>query len=101
MKRVFFFLFCAAAIAAWCPASFAARQIVNADAPISADGILSGVDMAGLVTLTVGTIGGAKTDIFTSNTALASFPLAVSTTASSQGSIVFNSDSDVFGNKIR
>ncbi|MGD0596648.1 MAG: autotransporter domain-containing protein [Sedimentisphaerales bacterium] len=103
MKRIFFLLVFVAAIAAWCPLSFAARQTAVGPGiiPLDADGVLNGVDMSvsGITgTLSVGVPGGPEMDIFTSNTSLATFPLAVSTSASSQGNIVFNSSSTVYGN---
>jgi uncharacterized protein with beta-barrel porin domain len=103
MKRILFLLVLAAAITVWCPLSFAARQTAVGPGiiPLDADGVLNGVDMSvsGITgTLTVGVPGGPEMDIFTSNTSLAAFPLAVSTSASSQGNIVFNSSSTVFGN---
>ncbi|MDB5380384.1 MAG: hypothetical protein JWO26_16 [Rhodospirillales bacterium] len=68
--------------------------------PLDATGILGGVAMSASATtgtLSVGVIGGPQTDIFTSNTALISGATAVSTAASSEGNIVFNSSSTVFG----
>jgi hypothetical protein len=63
--------------------------------------VLNGVAMSAsgtTGTLSVGVVGGPEMDIFTSNGALATVPPAVSTAASSQGNIVFNSGSIVFGN---
>src|SRR4051812_33561196 len=48
-------------------------------------------------TLSVGVVGGPQMDIFSSNAALVSPFQAVSTAASSQGNIVFNSGSTVNG----
>ncbi len=86
----------------WCPTSFAQRQTAVGPGIIalSPTGVLNGVDMSGsgtTGTLTVGVLGGPEMDIFTSNTSLAHFPLAVSTAASSQGNILFNSSSTVYG----
>ena len=103
MKLKLFLLSLGAALAAWCPASFAQQQTAVGPGitPLSATGVLNGVAMSvsGITgTLSVGVVGGPAMDIFTSNTALASVPPAVSTAASSQGNIVFNSSSTVFGN---
>jgi len=103
MSRRLFLLSFAAAIAAQSPASFAQRQqaVGPGIIPLNATGVLNGVDMSAsgtTGTLSVGVVGGPQTDIFTSNTALATVPPAVSTAASSQGNIAFNSSSTVFGN---
>ncbi len=68
--------------------------------PLSVAGGLSGVDMSAsgpTGTLTVGTLGGPQTDILSSNNPFVAGPIAVSTAASSQGNIVFNSSSTVYG----
>ncbi|MBR0657267.1 autotransporter family protein [Plastoroseomonas arctica] len=68
--------------------------------PLDTTGILGGVSMSASATtgtLSVGVLGGPQTDIFTQNAALISGATAVSTAASSQGNIVFNSSSTVFG----
>lgn len=68
--------------------------------PLSVAGSLSGVDMSAsgtTGTLTVGTLGGPQTDILSSNNPFVAGPVAVSTGASSQGNIVFNSSSTVYG----
>ena len=103
MKLKFFLLLLVAALAVWCPPGFAQRQLAVGPGiiPLNATGVLNGVDMSASATtgtLSVGVVGGPAMDIFTSNTALATLPLAVSTAASSQGNIVFNSSSTVFGN---
>jgi uncharacterized protein with beta-barrel porin domain len=103
MKFRPFILALVAALVAWCPPSFAQRQtaVGPGTIPLSATGVLNGVDMSGsgiTGTLSVGVVGGPQMDIFTSNVALATVPPAVSTAASSQGNIVFNSSSTVFGN---
>jgi uncharacterized protein with beta-barrel porin domain len=103
VKFRFFLLLFLAAIAAWCPPSFAQRQLAVGPGiiPLNATGVLNGVDMSASATtgtLSVGVVGGPAMDIFTNNTALATVPPAVSTAASSQGNIVFNSSSTVFGN---
>lgn len=103
MNRPLFLLFFLAAVAAQCPASFAQRQqaVGPGIIPLNAAGVLNGVDLSAsgtTGTLNVGVVGGPEMDIFTSNTALATVPPAVSTAASSQGNIVFNSSSTVFGN---
>ena len=88
---------------AWSQQSFAARQVAVGILPIplSADGMLEGVDMqgnAGTGTLIVGTVGGPQTDIFSDNKPVGTVPgLAVSTDASSLSNITFNSSSTVFG----
>lgn len=80
--------------------SFAQRQTASGSGPVqlTPTGELNGVDLTGNPTLTVGVVGGPETDIFTSNSSLASTPLAVSTFTSSQGNIQFNSSSTVYGN---
>jgi uncharacterized protein with beta-barrel porin domain len=67
---------------------------------LNAAGILGGVDMSAsgtTGTLSVGVTGGPATDILTNNNPFISGPLAVTTAASSQGNIVFNSSSTVYG----
>ena len=103
MKLKLFFLLLVAALAAWSSPSFAQRQLAVGPGiiPLNATGVLNGVDMSASATtgtLSVGVVGGPAMDIFTNNTALATVPPAVSTAASSQGNIVFNSSSTVFGN---
>src|SRR5471030_45281 len=104
MKRLALLLLVVAAIAAWCQPSFAQRQaaVGPGNIPLSPTGVLNGVDMSGsgiTGTLVVGVPGGPQTDIFTNNSATpTNGALAVSTAASSQGNIVFNSASTVFGN---
>src|ERR1017187_5502366 len=102
MNRVLLSLSLAAAIAAWSSASFAQRQSAVGPGviPLSATGVVNGVDMSGsgtTGTLSVGVLGGSEMDIFTGNTSLTSPLLAVSTSASSQGNITFNSSSTVYG----
>ncbi len=66
--------------------------------PLNATGMLHGVDMSAsgtTGTLAVGVPGGPATDIFTLNNPPLAGQLAVSTAASSQGNIVFNSGSTV------
>jgi Autotransporter beta-domain len=103
MRRALFLLFFFAVIAAWCPTSFAQRQqaIGPGITPLNATGVLNGVDLSASATtgtLSVGVVGGPQMDIFTNNSSLAASVPAVSTAASSQGNIVFNSSSTVFGN---
>jgi outer membrane autotransporter protein len=104
MNRAAFCLLFAAATSGWCSATgFAQQQTAVGPGiiPLNATGGLNGVAMSGsgtTGTLSVGVVGGPEFDIFTSNTALATVPPAVSTAASSQGNIVFNSSSTVFGN---
>jgi uncharacterized protein with beta-barrel porin domain len=102
VKRTLFLLFFLAASAVWCPASFAQRQaaVGTGTIPLDATGILNGVDMSAsgtTGTLSVGVVGGPQTDIFTSNNPPVAGLVAVSTSAASQGNIVFNSSSTVFG----
>ncbi|GGE05557.1 hypothetical protein GCM10011529_09920 [Polymorphobacter glacialis] len=69
--------------------------------PLNATGGLGGVDMSGSATtgtLVVGVVGGTATDIFTLNNPALPGRVAISTAASSQGNIVFNSSSTVYGN---
>lgn len=68
--------------------------------PLSVEGSTSGVDMSGSATtgtLIVGVVGGPQTDIFTLNNPVAPNTIAISTAASSQGNVTFNSSSNVFG----
>lgn len=68
--------------------------------PLSPTGSLGGVDMSAsgtTGTLSVGVPGGPATDILTGNNPFVAGPLAVSTAVSSQGNIVFNSGSTVYG----
>ncbi len=102
MRLPLFLLLLGAFIPLWCQTSFAQRQtaVGSGITPLSATGVLNGVDMsesATTGTLSVGVVGGPTMDIFTNNVSLAHFPLAVSTAASSEGNIVFNSGSTVFG----
>jgi outer membrane autotransporter protein len=101
MKRIFLLFFTAATIT-WSFASFAQRQqaVGPGIIPLNAAGSLSGVDLsvsATTGTLSVGVPGGPQADIFTLNNPPVAGFVAVSTAASSQGNIVFNSSSDVFG----
>lgn len=105
-KKIHLLSLCSiAAVAAWCPPSFA-QQIVNGaiPTPLSPVGVTNGVAMTaqgGGGTLIVGTVGGPDMDIFTNNSAggVVTNPLlqAVSTDTSSESNIVFNSSSNVFG----
>jgi len=101
-KHLFALLCLLAALVAWSPASFAQRQtaVGPGTIPLAPTGVVNGVDLSGSATtgtLTVGVPGGPAMDIFTSNASLTSPLLAVSTGASSQGNIVFNSSSTVYG----
>ena len=104
-KITLFSLATVATAAVWCSPAFA-QQVINGatPTPLSATGVTSGVAMTsqgGGGTLIVGTIGGPQTDIFTNNSAggVVTNPLlkAVSTDASSNSNIVFNSSSNVYG----
>ncbi len=102
MNRKLFLLSFVAAIAAWSPTSFAQRQtaVGPGTTALLPTGVANGVDMSvsGTTgTLSVGVTGGPEMDIFTNNISLASPFLAVSTATSSQGNIVFNSSSNVYG----
>ena len=94
---------CLIALAAiWTSPSFAARQAAVGPGIIAldADGVLNGVDMpvSGITgTLTVGVVGGPEMDIFTLNNPVVAGLVAISTAASSQGNVVFNSSSTVYG----
>jgi uncharacterized protein with beta-barrel porin domain len=83
-------------------AGFAQRQTAVGPGviPLNATGVLNGVDMSASAitgTLAVGVPGGPQTDIFTANNPPVAGRVAVSTAASSQGNIVFNSSSNVYG----
>src|SRR5665213_1823619 len=102
MRRMLFLLYFVVALAAW--SSTGSAQPQTAVGPgitaLDATGVLNGVAMSGSATtgtLTVGTTGGPQMDIFTSNNPLIPGAVAVSTAASSQGNIVFNSSSTVHG----
>ena len=84
------------------PPSYAARQAAVGPGiiPLDADGALNGVDMSvsGITgTLTVGVVGGPEMDIFTANNPALPGLVAISTGASSQGNVQFNSSSTVYG----
>jgi outer membrane autotransporter protein len=90
------------AASAWPSVSFAQRQtaVGPGSIPLSATGGLNGVDMSASATtgtLVVGVPGGPTTDIFTLNKPPVAGFVAVSTAASSQGNILFNSGSTVYG----
>ncbi len=90
------------AFIAWTPQSLAQRQTAVGPGiiPLNTAGGLNGVDMSasGITgTLSVGVAGGPPADIFTLNNPPAAGLVAVSTGASSQGNIVFNSSSTVYG----
>ena len=83
---------------------FAQRQMAVGPGiiPLNPTGVLNGVDMSGsgtTGTLSVGVAGGPETDIFTSFGASKFNQLipGVSSAASNQGNIAFNSSSTVFG----
>ena len=101
-KRVSVSLCTLAACTALSSPAFAQRQqaVGPGIIPLNATGVLNGVDMsvsATTGTLAVGVVGGPATDIFTLNNPYVPGRVAVSTAASSQGNIVFNSGSTVFG----
>jgi outer membrane autotransporter protein len=102
MKPVFYTISLFTALVATSSTGFAQRQtaVGPGTIPLDATGILNGVDMSvsGTTgTLSVGTPGGPETDIFTANNPPVAGRVAVSTAASSQGNIVFNSSSNVYG----
>lgn len=105
MSRAFFLSSVVASMAA-ISAPALGQQVINgaAPAPLNATGVTNGVSLTGQGgggTLIVGTIGDPKMDIFTNNSSggvvTNALLRAVSTDASSQSDIVFNSSSDVFG----
>jgi uncharacterized protein with beta-barrel porin domain len=105
MKITALAAFSAALFLGVCPAALA-QQVVNGaiPTPLSPTGVTSGVSMTGQGgggSLIVGVIGGPQMDIFTNNSAsgIVTNPLlrAVSTDASSQSNVVFNSSSNVYG----
>ncbi len=68
--------------------------------PLNATGVLGGVDLSGSATtgtLVVGVVGGPAMDVFTLNNPVIPGRVAISTAASSQGNVVFNSSSTVYG----
>jgi len=102
MKRaIIAFSSLAAALAISSPALAQRQQAVGPGViPLDAAGMLSGVDMSAsgtTGTLNVGVPGGPETDILSSNNPYVAGMIAVSTAASSQGNIVFNSSSTVNG----
>jgi outer membrane autotransporter protein len=102
MKRIFSALFFTTATIAWSPTSFAQRQqaVGPGIIPLNAAGSLNGVDLSASATtgtLSVGVPGGPQANIFTLNNPPVAGLVAVSTAASSQGNIIFNSSSNVFG----
>ena len=91
-----------ALLGAWSAPAFAQRQTAVGPGVtvLSPTGSLNGVDMSDsgtTGTLSVGVVGGSATDILSRNAPFVAGPIAVSTAASSQGNIVFNSSSTVFG----
>lgn len=102
MKRIILVPAIAAALGSMAFAAHAQRQSAVGPGiiPLDATGILGGVDMSAsgtTGTLAVGVPGGPRMDIFTLNNPLIAGFTAVGTAASSQGNIVFNSSSTVFG----
>jgi len=89
------------AVTTWSSVSAARQTAVGPGTiPLNATGVLEGVDMSasGITgTLSVGVVGGPARDIFTLNNPALPGTIAVSKAASSQGNIVFNSSSTVFG----
>jgi outer membrane autotransporter protein len=102
MKRILSAALCFTALTGWSAKGVAQRQtaVGVGNIPLNATGILHGVDMSASSTtgtLIVGVPGGPETDIFTLNNPVLPNTIAVSTGASSQGNIVFNSSSTIYG----
>jgi len=102
MKLDLLFVSVLAGTAMFVPPAFAQRQQASGAGtiPIDAAGELNGVDMSNsgtTGTLSVGILGGAVTNIDASNNLLAPGAVAVSSAVNSQGNIVFNSGSTVYG----
>jgi hypothetical protein len=102
MKRAaYVFSTMAVTVAMASPAHAQRQQAVGPGIiPLSSTGGLGGVDMSasGLTgTLSVGVPGGPAVDILTANNPYTAGKIAVSTAVSSQGNIVFNSSSTVYG----
>ena len=96
MRRSYGVLPLVAMISALAAPAFAQRQTAVGPGVtvLSPTGSLNGVDMSGsgpTGTLSVGVVGGPATDIQSRNSPFVAGPVAVSTAASSQGNIVFNS----------
>jgi outer membrane autotransporter protein len=102
MNKVLYLPAIVALLSSVAPIALAQRQTAIGPGviPLNATGELGGVDLsasANTGTLSVGVPGGPATDIFTLNNPVIAGFTAVSTAASSQGNIVFNSGSTVFG----
>jgi uncharacterized protein with beta-barrel porin domain len=102
MQKLFYLPAMAALLGGFSPVAFAQRQTAVGPGiiPLNAAGTLGGVDMSAsgtTGTLSVGVPGGPATNIFTLNDPVIPGFTAVSTAASSQGNIAFNSSSTVFG----
>lgn len=102
MKHLPLTLLIVAVLGVWASPGFAQRQaaVGTGIIPLNATGMLNGVDMSAsgtTGTLSVGVPGGPETDIFTLNDPPVTGFVAISTAASSQGNVVFNSSSTVFG----
>jgi hypothetical protein len=102
MKRVILSLSLIAANAMLSQQAYAQRQtaVGSGVTPLGATGVLNGVDMSAsgtTGTLSVGVPGGPQSDIFTANNPPVAGFVAVSTAASSEGNIVFNTSSNVYG----
>ncbi|MDB5377354.1 MAG: hypothetical protein JWR00_1800, partial [Rubritepida sp.] len=102
MKHMILLPAVAAALGSWAFSAHAQRQsaVGPGITPLDATGILGGVDMSAsgtTGTLSVGVLGGPQTDVFTLNNPPLAGQVAISTAASSQGNVVFNSSSNVFG----
>jgi outer membrane autotransporter protein len=91
-----------AALAAWCPTSFAQQACVAGCTVITGSpGVTQGVAMTGGGTMNVGVVGGPEVDIFTNNSSGGNVTnpalFAITTDASNTHTIIFNTTSNVFG----
>jgi len=102
MKLVIFALSLLAAVTMFAASGVAQPQqaIGPGIIPLDATGVLNGAQMSASATtgtLTIGTVGGPETDVDTSNNPLVTGVIALSTGVNSQGNVVFNSGSTVYG----
>ena len=102
MQRLLYLPAMAALLSVVSPLALAQRQTAVGPGitPLNATGTLGGVDMSAsgtTGTLSVGVPGGPAADIFTLNNPVVPGFSAISSAASSQGNVVFNSSSTVFG----
>jgi uncharacterized protein with beta-barrel porin domain len=100
MKRILFLLLLVAAMAAWCPPSFARQTVIGSGVLNDLTGVKEGVDMQNAVTIGALTVG--TQDIYTDNRLSDgivndSLLLAVSADGDSRSDITFNGNSTVYG----